>query len=498
MALSFRNWLLREPLGRITFGSFLAVMIFAVWIYTGAFNPEVEYYLSSGGLILFYLAGAAYGLRLCLLKHLDNKVQLAWLFLFLAATASAIAEFLWVFFEKVLIIDPFPSLADIFYLLYYPLILIGVLLFPHGPMRKQERLIFGLDMAIVLTSSLILLWYFILAPLYAFASLTWTDIIAISYPLGDVLLLAGMITIIQRDIGKVARITLPCLAASMFFSGLSDVFFAYYETAGLDYNIAPLNIAWLLSALLYFMATAWQYHSSKMGEEPLVIATRSQQLLRVVLPYLAVSIGPVIWVASIGQNILSSPMISFVMLGTLLVVGLVLLRQYAVLAENYQLLKSTEKLAITDSLTSLYNRHFFNETLQIQLQRAKRYHTQFSVILMDVDNFKKMNDRFGHLGGDQVLRLIAKELLSQLRRADILSRFGGDEFSVILPETGLEGAQVVANKMKETILKANFQGHSISISAGVSTYQPGQSPEQVIEAADKELYQQKALKQPDN
>lgn len=498
MALSFRNWLLRDPLGRITLGSFLAVMIFAVWIYTGAYNPEVEYYAASGGLILFNLAGAAYGLRLCLLKHLDNKVRLAWLFLFLAATSSVIAEFLWVFFEKVLFIDPFPSLVDFFYLSYYPLILIGVLIFPHGPMRKQERIIFGLDMAIVLTSSLVLLWFFILEPLNSIQSLTFTDIIAISYPLGDVLLLAGMITIIQRDIGKVARITLTCLAASMFFSGLSDVFFAYYETAGPDYNIAALNIAWLLSALLYFMATAWQYQSSKMDEEQITLVTRSQQLLRMLLPYLAVSIVPVILIASIDQNIFSSPKISGVMLGTLLVVGLVLLRQYAVLAENFQLLKSMEKLAITDSLTTLYNRHFFNETLQIQIHRAKRYQKQFSVILMDVDNFKELNDRFGHLGGDQVLCLIAKELYSQLRRADILSRFGGDEFAIILPETGFEGAQVVANKMKETILKANFRGHSISISAGVSTYQPDQSPEQLIEAVDKNLYQQKAFKQPDN
>ncbi|MDX1600521.1 MAG: diguanylate cyclase, partial [Anaerolineales bacterium] len=118
--------------------------------------------------------------------------------------------------------------------------------------------------------------------------------------------------------------------------------------------------------------------------------------------------------------------------------------------EAYKALSETlRKVSTTDELTGIYNRRFFNEMLQKEWNRAIREHTELSVLIMDVDNFKTFNDRYGHLGGDRLLQRLAEELWTQFRRpADLFSRFGGDEFAAILPATHQVGAQTVAKNCR--------------------------------------------------
>lgn len=156
------------------------------------------------------------------------------------------------------------------------------------------------------------------------------------------------------------------------------------------------------------------------------------------------------------------------------------------------------KLATTDGLTELYNHRYFQEQMQMHVSHAKRYDTVFSLIIIDIDFFKKFNDNFGHQSGDAVLRQVAFELKKNVRTTDIVCRYGGEEMSIILPNTRNEEAIAIANKLCTIIASkklklSNGRESNVTISLGVSTFGlDAQTPAELIEAADKRLYNAKA------
>lgn len=156
------------------------------------------------------------------------------------------------------------------------------------------------------------------------------------------------------------------------------------------------------------------------------------------------------------------------------------------------------KLATTDGLTELYNHRYFQEQMQMHVSHAKRCDTVFSLIIIDIDFFKKFNDNFGHQSGDAVLRQVAFELKKNVRATDIVCRYGGEEMSIILPNTRNEEAIAIANKLCTIIASkklklSNGRESNVTISLGVSTFGlDAQTPAELIEAADKRLYNAKA------
>jgi diguanylate cyclase (GGDEF)-like protein len=154
-----------------------------------------------------------------------------------------------------------------------------------------------------------------------------------------------------------------------------------------------------------------------------------------------------------------------------------------------------EHQAHTDSLTGLYNRHFFNEMLQREVKRASRYQHSLALLLMDVDDFKMVNDTHGHLQGDVVLKMVAEALSEHLRQSDVLARFGGDEFVVMLPETDEEGARAAAEKIRQAVARRSYAGRSLGISIGVGMFHTEKTPEELIDIADRALYRDKVVRQ---
>jgi diguanylate cyclase (GGDEF)-like protein len=153
------------------------------------------------------------------------------------------------------------------------------------------------------------------------------------------------------------------------------------------------------------------------------------------------------------------------------------------------------ELAYRDSLTGLYNHRFFREMLQREMQRAKRYDKLLSLILFDIDHFKSINDTYGHPAGDRVLQRLSQEAGRIIRDSDILSRCGGEEFALILPETGLKGAVVFAERLRRSVQETGFivqdNRISVTISLGMTTCSAGclsKPIDRIIEAADKALY----------
>ena len=155
-------------------------------------------------------------------------------------------------------------------------------------------------------------------------------------------------------------------------------------------------------------------------------------------------------------------------------------------------------LSLTDDLTSLPNRRAFIRRLDDEVSRVKRYGFPLSLVLIDIDHFKQVNDKYGHAAGDNVLRIYAEKILSIFRHHDMIARYGGEEFAVLLPNTDLEGVLRALDKVKSSVpnVKCNFNGETIpapTFSAGVTEYRAPESPSQLIERADHALYRAKRL-----
>ncbi len=157
-----------------------------------------------------------------------------------------------------------------------------------------------------------------------------------------------------------------------------------------------------------------------------------------------------------------------------------------------------KELVYRDGLTGLYNHRYFQESLSNELARSIRYHSSLSLILFDIDHFKQVNDTYGHQAGDLVLMNLSRAVSSAVRPCDIISRYGGEEFAVILPETNLAGAKVFAARLRRCVegVATLFDGQLIyvTISAGVTTFSTqtaGISKDKFIETADRGLYTSK-------
>ncbi len=187
----------------------------------------------------------------------------------------------------------------------------------------------------------------------------------------------------------------------------------------------------------------------------------------------------------------------------------ILALQVAVGMRNARLYAEIEKLAVTDPLTGLYNYRYFYQRLGAEIARSQRYRHPLSVIMIDLDDFKKINDSYGHLSGDRVLREAALAFRQNIRRydepmvlkgsdLDVISRYGGEEFIIIQPDTPLEGALVCAERLRE-ILEASvaqkaglpYEKNSpqrVTGSFGVTAFEAGETLDSMIKRADTAMY----------
>ncbi len=169
-----------------------------------------------------------------------------------------------------------------------------------------------------------------------------------------------------------------------------------------------------------------------------------------------------------------------------------LLKRYEQQQQGYN--KQLRLLSITDQLTGLHNRLHLDNIFMAEIQKAKRYGRPFSIVALDFDYFKRINDEHGHQTGDSVLIELSRLLKQHVREADTLGRWGGEEFLIICPETNLRGAVQLAENLRIAIEKYDFKVIGFSTSSfGVASYRPGDTEELMMERADNALYKAKAL-----
>ncbi len=172
------------------------------------------------------------------------------------------------------------------------------------------------------------------------------------------------------------------------------------------------------------------------------------------------------------------------------------------LTEQKRLEERLKQLANTDDLTGLYNRRYFDTVLRNEVDRAQRYHRPLTLISADIDGFKQVNDLLGHLQGDKALRFAGRTIQSAVRKTDVASRIGGDEFLVLLPETKAPEAIVIAERVRQAFAtgwaaRTEDRGDNdepaptITMSLGVVELRPGTTPEQFLGLADASMYRAK-------
>jgi diguanylate cyclase (GGDEF)-like protein len=170
--------------------------------------------------------------------------------------------------------------------------------------------------------------------------------------------------------------------------------------------------------------------------------------------------------------------------------------QASVALENARLHRLVERQANTDGLTELPNRRHFEEALEAEISRAERFEGGLALILADLDDFKQVNDRYGHQAGDDVLRTFADILRTTVREIDLPSRYGGEEFAVLLPQTDIEGAHQLAERLRRALAARPMATHpgglvAVTASFGVAAFPDAPTPAALFAAADEALYQAK-------
>lgn len=154
------------------------------------------------------------------------------------------------------------------------------------------------------------------------------------------------------------------------------------------------------------------------------------------------------------------------------------------------------RLTTMDGLTQIYNRRYFDEQLDREMSRSRRYERVLSLVLLDIDHFKQVNDTYGHLAGDSVLKQLASTVRTKIRREDVFARYGGEEFAILLPEVSLGGTRQLAEKVRRLVEKQRFefdkQPIPVTVSLGITTLEPQhREPGDLIRSADERLYEAK-------
>lgn len=193
--------------------------------------------------------------------------------------------------------------------------------------------------------------------------------------------------------------------------------------------------------------------------------------------------GETIGIANFGRNKIDAFSLNDMKMLTLVA------SQVALAIANADLYTKTRELSVTDELTGVYNRRYFGNVLQLEWKRAQRFNRDLSLLMCDVDYFKKYNDTFGHLEGDKILKEIALLLSKNLREVDTVSRFGGEEFILLLPDTDKRGAMAVAEKLRH-LVQENLR--DITVSIGVANFPDDvKDLDDLIDHADIALYEAK-------
>ncbi len=418
------------------------------------------------------------------------RLRSAWRLAALAFASYLAGDVAWTVYEFVGS-RPYPSAADAFYLLFYPLLLWGLLRFSPGRLDLSERVRLGLDLAIVAIGGSAVVIYVVLGPtLVQGGQDSLQTAFSIAYPAGDMVLLVGLGSVLLREPDASSTRALAFLAAGLLFFVAADLGFGYISLHSTYQGGDPVDSLYMVSIALFAVAGAAQSRAGPAGE----LAIEPQRRCASWAPYIAVAIGFGLLIFEQRRSTLTGE--SLVIAAVLLAV-LVSIRQFLAQKDLVHTQGLLSYRSLHDTLTGLPNRELVIDRAEQMLARARRTGKPMAALYIDVDDFKRVNDSLGHASGDELLRVVSSRLLGVVREADTVARLGGDEFVVLLEDIALDaGPELVAQRICQLLkqpIDLHAKGRTVAVTAsvGIALGQQG-SADELLRDADVALYQAKA------
>jgi diguanylate cyclase (GGDEF)-like protein len=374
----------------------------------------------------------------------------------------------------------YPALADLFYLSHYPLVVAGLVMLIRlrTPGRDLASL---LDAALVAVVAGMLSWLYLLAPIAQAQVPTLAKAASLAYPMMDLAMFAVALRLILGAGRRPTAFLLLCTNLLAFLA--ADSLYALQQLSGTYAAGNFLDAIWLTGNLA--LGAAALHPTMRQVGDPAPVADPGPGPARIVALCAAALIAPATLLVEHSRGEYGNvPVIA-------LACGLLFLLSIARLAV---LVAQQRQLAITDVLTGLRTRRYFETELAGELAHARRTRSPLAVLIADVDHFKAINDAHGHPGGDQVLVEIATRLRKGIRQEDVLSRYGGEEFAVLVRGAAADDPRKIAERLRHVIgstpvVVGDGVPVAVTISVGTATFPlHGTTQDELVMAADRALY----------
>jgi diguanylate cyclase (GGDEF)-like protein len=480
----------RPPLPPLGLGYAAAVITAAaIVLLTPIANTRFGWWFDDvGDLVVAAVAAACCGWRAVRSR---GRSRLVWLVVSLACASWAAGEAAWCWFELIRGIDPFPSVADIGYLGFPVLVCVALMLYPagDGTTGKRRR---ALDTAMTISAMALISWETVLGAVAKTSTdgSTLTDALSLAYPVTDLAVLVLTVLTLARARG--GRWSLGLMAAGVVALSFSDSLFGYL-TAVSSYSGGAVDLGWFAAFLLLTLAPL----AGRSGSRDPNDAHGDRRPLRpALLTYAPLTAALVVTVvlAATGHR----PSDGQLLLATA-VVAILLVRQYLTARENARLANDLANReaelrhqAFHDSLTGLANRALFHDRLAHALALHGRDLRSISVLFLDLDDFKVINDTLGHLAGDELLTRVAERVTGAVRTGDTVARLGGDEFAVLQEDQG--DPAFLAEKLTDAVRRPftiAAQQVAVTVSIGVVVLGAGDvatTADELVRLADIAMY----------
>lgn len=581
--------------------------MYLLWQVSG-WNPISREILGSVLLLVVALAAAAAALSASRRSASSPRIRSAWRWVTLALVGQILGQATQLIYEGVSVSD-YPSLADPFYLSFYPFLLVGVLRFPVTRRARHEGIELALDSAIVTLGGGAVFVYLVLGPDLIAAHTLLASLVAAAYPIGDLILLVALGTVLLRETTEQARSVLRPMGLAIALFALADLAYGYIVLHGAYSAGNPVDTLYVLAFVCFVVAASRQDGAGEQtGERVSAAPVASASALW--LPYLGITaagsiavikevgepffpdlsvalivalIGYLVvarqaisqarlrsgnerlaqaqeiarlgsWEWDVGQDLVERSPVDLNLYGldprtpamtkdealsplepedreqierlvdrtlsdgtgftcevrvrrtdgelrTILTRGEAELHAQRVtcvrgthqdITERKQMEIQLQHQADHDPLTGLLNRRRFAEELDRALHHCARYGRPGALLMLDLDNFKVLNDTRGHAAGDLALKALARVLRGRVRAEDVVARLGGDEFAVLLPEANEAQARAVGEEIRAEVAQSGLDP-AVRITAGMVVFDGSQelSAENALIAADIALYEAK-------
>jgi diguanylate cyclase (GGDEF)-like protein len=417
----------------------------------------------------------------------------AWRLIFLATLCFVAGDLLRFLCEVVLRTNGEPAWVQSIYAGCYIFAFCGLIAFPTRRRSGPERIRLLLDTGTVFLGGAVLIWYVALGPALAPGTrLVPADLIAFADTAGDLLLLFGVLSVLSRGTTRSSVTALRIFAGGMLAFIANDLTYGYIIAHSTYLAGEAVDTLSVLAVIAMWVSFACQLRAEPAGgvtTPPQPVSARPA-----VLPYLTVASSCLLLIV-VGKHIIRADPLGVVLLGFMALTFLVSGRQYIALRDYGRLAVRYQELAAIDGMTGLYNRRHFMETAEAAFAHAQRTGQSFVALMIDVDNFKQINDTHGHIVGDRVLTELAQACQEHVRPGDIVGRYGGDEFTIMVPGiTSLRAIQLadrLAHPPAARVPGRDGKLLAYRVSIGIAECLPGGDLPTLLMHADLAMYQAK-------